>query len=107
MRPKAISVNRLRQSIIDQPSAVFLALVVMPAASWIDNGPGPRAFQASAQNTTTTDTTAPTAPGSLTANLDPFVQPSGALDLSWTASSDPDSPNLTYYVEAATVSISV
>src|SRR5690242_2194990 len=86
---RGLTVAGLRRWLIYQPLAILLAILMLPVLSWVERSGGAYApFRASAQNTTIADITPPTAPSSLTANVDPFVQPSGALDLSWTASTD-------------------
>ena len=105
MRPKTISVTRLTQSFIYQPLALFLAIVLMPELSLLQTGAGPRAFQASASpSPAPTDTVPPTAPGSLTATYSQDLLRL-TTSLSWTASADPASPAITYYIEFATETV--
>jgi hypothetical protein len=102
-----LTVGDLPRSIVYRPLAIILAILMLPAVSWMESGTaGPRAFQASA---TLTDTTAPTAPGSLTVTADSFAilgqVTFNGLVLSWAASADPDSPNVTYHVERDLVTV--
>jgi hypothetical protein len=110
MRTKTISVTGLIQSAIYRPLALFLAIMLMPVFSSLDPGSGPKLFQASAQNTTPTNTTPPTAPSSLTLTADSFTILGqfnfNGLILNWAASADPYSPTITYHVERDLVTTS-
>jgi hypothetical protein len=49
-RTRLIGISRLRRSLIYQPLAILMSILLLPAISWMDGGDaGPRPFQAAAQ----------------------------------------------------------
>src|SRR6185437_13107914 len=49
-RTRLLGISRLRRSLIYQPLAILMSILLLPAISWMDGGDaGPRPFQAAAQ----------------------------------------------------------